>query len=139
MAMNLADLILKLNYPATSGKLIKGNHGTFHLLIHPPSRTNGCAPIKPQARLVHTGHASELRQEITNGLLYCHGRLNINTQLAFEAQCQLNAIRQIMEKKGIITAGELDEQKENSAQELSKEFQDRGIGRIIRVKTSGRS
>ena len=131
LANKLADLILKLKFPAASGELIIGNQGVFHLLIHPSDRKSGHATIKPQATLAPTGHASGLRQEITNGLLYCHGRLNTNTQLAFEVQCQLNALRQIMEKNGIIAAGELDEQKEIAAQKLSKEFQDRGIGSIM--------
>ena len=127
-ATKLADLILKLRYPAGSGELIKGNQGVFHLLIHPSDRNNGHSTMKPEANYLTTDHSPDLRQEIVNGLLYSHGRLNINTQLFFEAQCQLNALIQLLTEKGIITAKELEEQKEIAAQKLSKEFQERGIG-----------
>lgn len=127
-ATKLADLILKLRYPAGSGELIKGNQGVFHLLIHPSHRNNGHPTMKPEAKYFMTDHSPELRQEIVNGLLYSHGRLNINTQLFFEAQCQLNALIQLLSEKGIITAKELEEKKEIAAQKLSKEFQERSIG-----------
>lgn len=127
-ATKLADLILKLRYPAGSGELIKGNQGVFHLLIHPSHRNNGHPTMKPEAKCLTTDHSPELRQEIVNGLLYSHGRLNINTQLFFEAQCQLNALIHLLSEKGIITAKELEEKKEIVAQKLSKEFQERSIG-----------
>lgn len=130
-AMKLADLILKLKYSTGSGELIKGNRGVFHLLIHPPSPNNGELVMKQQTLYAQQDDLPDLRQEIINGLLYTHGRLNANTQLAFEAQCQLAALTSLFCQKGIITAKELEEQEEIAAQELGKVFQERELGVMI--------
>ena len=134
-AMKLADLIMKLKYSTGSGELIKGNRGVFHLLIHPLGPNNGELVMKQQTLYAQQDDLPDLRQEIINGLLYTHGRLNANTQLAFEAQCQLAALTRLLCQKDIITAKELEEQEEIAGRELGKVFQERELGVMIQNPT----
>ncbi len=127
-ARKLADLILKLRYPAGSGELIKGNRGVFHLLIQPYDRNKGHFSMKPEAMYLTTKHSPDLRQEIVNGFLYSHARLNANTQLAFESQCQLKTLIHLLSQKGIITTNELEEQEDVASQKLTKKFQEMDLG-----------
>ena len=130
-AMKIADLILKLKYPACSGQLMKGNRGVFHLFIHPPGGNNGHSIVKSENRYFRQDNPPDLRQEFVNGLLYSHGRLNVNTQLAFEARSELTALVNLLSKKKIITTEELEEKKETAAKELGQKLQEGGIGVIL--------
>jgi len=130
-AMKLADLILKLKYPAGSGQVMKGNRGVFHLFIHPPGRNNGHSLVKSESQYCKQDNPPNLRQEFVNGLLYSHGRLNVNTQLAFEARSELTALINLLSEKKIIATEELEEKKETAAKELGQKLQEGGVGVIL--------
>lgn len=62
------------------------------------------------------------------GLLYTHSRANANTHRILEAASFLYALIELLEEKGIITIGELDERKDIVAQRVEKRFLDKGMG-----------
>jgi Fe-S-cluster containining protein len=130
-AMKLADLILKLRYPDCSGQLMKGNRGVFHLFIHPPGRDTGHIVLKSEGSYPRQDNPPDLRQEFVNGLLYSHGRLNVNTQLAFEARSELTALIDLLNEKKIIATEELEKKKETVAKELGQRLQEGGVGVMI--------
>ncbi len=51
----------------------------------------------------------DLRQEVAEGLLYTHGRLNSNTSKTLEAASFLYALVELLNEKGVLTIEELDE------------------------------
>ena len=72
-----------------------------------------------------------LRREIVEGLLYAHSRLNANTTKTLEASSFLYAIIELLNERGIITIGELDERKRTVAQRLSERFRKNGNGVML--------
>lgn len=72
-----------------------------------------------------------LRQEVTEGLLYTHSRINANTTKTLEATSFLYALIELLSEKGIITIEELDECKQTVGQRLVKQFSEKGMGVVF--------
>ncbi len=74
---------------------------------------------------------SDLRQQVTQGLLYAHSRNNANTSKTLEASSFLYALVEILYEKGIITIEELDERKRIVGERLAKQFRQSGMGPML--------
>lgn len=61
--------------------------------------------------LANAGRPNSLRQEVTQGLLYTHSRLNANTTKTLEAASFLYALIEPLEEKGLISIEEPDKHK----------------------------
>lgn len=72
-----------------------------------------------------------LRQEVAEGLLYAHSRLNANTSKTLEATAFLYALIELMSDKGLISIEELDERKRVVGERLAKQFSDKGMGAML--------
>jgi hypothetical protein len=127
----ISDLILKLKYPTGSIKLTKGNQGVFHLLIQPRNQKNGHTPTRIEEMRDLPIYKPELRQEMVNGLLYTHSRLNANTSQTLVTTSQLAALIELLTEKGLITSDELEKRSEVTGQKLSNEFQERRMGVML--------
>ena len=73
----------------------------------------------------------DLRQEVAEGLLYTHSRLNANTTKTLEASSFLYALVELMSEKGLITVEELDERKRAVGQRLAEQFRQNGNGVML--------
>jgi len=71
------------------------------------------------------------RQEIAQGLLYTHTRLNTNTKKSLETASFLYALVELLEEKGLISVDELDERKEIVAQRLVQRYRENGSGVLL--------
>ena len=54
---------------------------------------------------------NDIRQEVAEGLLYAHSRLNTNTGKTLEAASFLYALVELLSEKGVISVEELDGRK----------------------------
>jgi hypothetical protein len=72
-----------------------------------------------------------LRQELTQGLLYTHSRLNANTTKTLETASFLYALVELLTEKGIISIEELDERKRIVGQRLAEQFKRDGNGVML--------
>jgi Fe-S-cluster containining protein len=70
----------------------------------------------------------ELMKDTAKGLLYSHTRINANTVKTLEATSFLYALVELLNEKGLISIGELDERKKQVAERLVKTFVKSGIG-----------
>jgi Fe-S-cluster containining protein len=70
----------------------------------------------------------DLRQEVAEGLLYTHSRLNATTTKTLEAASFLYALIELLNERGIITIEELDERKRVVGQRLVEQFRQNGNG-----------
>jgi hypothetical protein len=77
------------------------------------------------------GPQRDLRQEVAEGLLYAHSRLNSNTSKTLEAASFLYALVELLEQKGLITIAELDEHKRIVGHRLAQDFRERGMGAML--------
>jgi Fe-S-cluster containining protein len=68
------------------------------------------------------------RNEVTEGLLYTHARINSNTAKTLEVSSFLYALIELLDEKGLLTIEELDERKKQVAERLVKKFVESGIG-----------
>ncbi len=75
--------------------------------------------------------ASDLREQIAEGLLYTHSRLNANTSRTLEAMSFLYALIELLEDKGLITIEELDERKRTVGQRLVERLRQSGNGVML--------
>jgi hypothetical protein len=73
----------------------------------------------------------DLRQEVADGLLYTHSRLNANTGKTLEAASFLYALIELLSERGFISIEELDERKRVVGQRLAKQFSDKGMGVML--------
>ena len=70
-------------------------------------------------------------QELANGFLYAHSRLNANTAKMLEAASFLYALVELLNEKGILTIEELDERKHIVGQRLVEQFKRDGNGVML--------
>ena len=70
----------------------------------------------------------QLREEVTGGLLYCHSRLNANTNKLLESSSFLYALVELLSDKGLVQIGELDAKKKEMAARLLDKYLDKGMG-----------
>jgi hypothetical protein len=73
----------------------------------------------------------DLRQQVAEGLLYAHSRLNANTGKTLEAASFLYALIELLSERGFISIEELDERKRVVGQRLAKQFSDKGMGVML--------
>ena len=71
------------------------------------------------------------RQQIADGLLYAHSRLNANTGKTLEAASFLYALVELLSEKGVISVAELDERKRIVGSRLAEEFQAKAMGALL--------
>ena len=83
---------------------------------------------KPQAS--DNGHP-DLRQAVSEGLLYAHSRLNANTAKTLEASSFLYALVELLSESGVITIKELDERKQAVGRRLAEEFKQKNMGAML--------
>ena len=74
---------------------------------------------------------ADLLQEVAEGLLYAHSRVNASTTKTLEAASFLYALVELLSKKGFITLEELDERKYVVSQRLAKEFREKKMGAML--------
>jgi hypothetical protein len=72
-----------------------------------------------------------LRQQIAEGLLYTHSRLNTNTTKTLEGVSFLYALIELLSEKGLISIDELDDRKQLVGQRLAKQFSAQGMGALL--------
>ena len=70
----------------------------------------------------------ELRDEVSGGLLYLHGRTNSNTNKILEVASFSYALIELLMERGIISVEELDERKKIVANRLVEKFVEKGMG-----------
>ena len=72
----------------------------------------------------------KLYQNLSQGLIYGHQRINDNTKRSLEASSFAYALIEILAEKEIISIGELDKRKKDVAERLIKRFTESGIGML---------
>jgi Fe-S-cluster containining protein len=73
----------------------------------------------------------DLRQAVSEGLLYAHSRLNANTAKTLEASSFLYALVELLSESDIITIEELDERKQAVGRRLAEEFKQKNMGAML--------
>ena len=73
------------------------------------------------------------RQDLVRGLLYVHGRLNLNTGEALEALSLVTALVEMLDAKGLITPEDLDEAKRAAMQQLAGDFGAKEMGTLLQT------
>ncbi|HZO32398.1 MAG TPA: YkgJ family cysteine cluster protein [Chloroflexota bacterium] len=77
------------------------------------------------------GDRASLRQEVAEGLLYTHTRLNANTSKTLEAASFLYALIELLDERGLLSIEELDERKRVVGQRLAKQLNQQGLGVML--------
>lgn len=72
-----------------------------------------------------------LRQEVAEGLLYAHSRLNANTSKTLEVASFLYALVELLDEKGLTAIEELDERKRVVGERLMEQFRQNGSGVVL--------
>src|SRR5262249_719446 len=75
--------------------------------------------------------ASPSWQQVAEGLLYTHGRLNENTKANLEAASFLYGLVELLEEKKVISIAELDQRKHEGLQRLARKNNEKGIGVLL--------
>lgn len=75
--------------------------------------------------------ATDLRQEVVEGLRYVHHQLGANTGKTLETASFLYALIELLMKKGLLTEGELNEKKVEVAKRLAEKFREMGMGAVF--------
>ncbi len=70
----------------------------------------------------------EEHQELAEGLLYTHTRINSNTKKTLESTSFLYALIELLSEKGLISIEELDKRKNQVAERLVRKFVESGMG-----------
>ena len=70
----------------------------------------------------------DLREAVTEGLLYTHGRLNSNSRNTREAVAYIYALIELLDAKGVISPEELEPRREAMGQKLVEQFKREGNG-----------
>ena len=73
----------------------------------------------------------ELRQDVVEGLLYVHSRLNTNTSKTLEVAAFLYALIELLREKGLLTLEELDTRKRLVGQRLAQQLSAQGLGVML--------
>jgi hypothetical protein len=71
------------------------------------------------------------RQQVVQGLLYTHRRLNANTSKTLETTAFLHALIELLHEKGLISFEELDERKRVAGQRLVEQLRQNGDGVLL--------
>jgi hypothetical protein len=87
--------------------------------------------MQPAAQHDASDFAPDLRQEMAEGLLYAHSRLNANTSKTLEAASFLYALIELLSEKGLISVDELDQRKRAVGQRLLEQFRQTGNGVML--------
>lgn len=74
---------------------------------------------------------SEMLQEISQGLLYCHHRDNANTSRSLEIGAFLYALIELITERGLISMEEIEERKKVVADRLTRRFLEKGMGMVV--------
>jgi Fe-S-cluster containining protein len=74
---------------------------------------------------------TDLRQEVSDGLLFAHGRLGANTGRTLEASAFLFALVELLNEKGVISIEELDSRKAKIAERLTNQYRELGQGVVV--------
>jgi hypothetical protein len=86
-----------------------------------PPGDNGCSAGIPPG----------LDREWLEGLLYCHSRMNANTNKILEVASFAYALIELLVEKGLITLKELDDRKIEVCNRLKQKFTERGMGMAV--------
>lgn len=73
----------------------------------------------------------KLRQEVTDGMLYAHRRLNANTRKSLESASFLYALIELLSEKGLITIEELDDRQLVVGERLLEKYRREGVGTVL--------
>jgi hypothetical protein len=73
----------------------------------------------------------DLRQEMAEGLLYTHSRLNANTSKTLETAAFVYALIELMCEQGLIREADLDERKRAAGRRLTAQLGERGLGVLL--------
>ncbi|MCL4297998.1 MAG: YkgJ family cysteine cluster protein [Anaerolineae bacterium] len=73
----------------------------------------------------------ELRQQVAEGLLYTHSRLNANSRQARQTAAYVYALLELLDDKGLITPAELETRREVAEQQLIAQFKNEGQGVVF--------
>jgi hypothetical protein len=87
--------------------------------------------VPPKDQRNTSNISPDLRQEVAQGLLYTHSRLNATTTKTLEAASFLYALIELLSERGLIAVEELDERKRDVGQRLAKQFSDQGMGAML--------
>jgi hypothetical protein len=74
---------------------------------------------------------ARLRQQVAEGLLYTHSRLNANQRKTLEASSFLYALIELLSENGLISIDELDARKAVVAQRLAEQLRRDGQGAVF--------
>jgi Fe-S-cluster containining protein len=127
-AGRLAYLLLKMGPASGGAELLRSGHGVFHLLIHPLA--GSVKAIEKNSPRI-TALTADLRQEVVQGFLYSHSRMNANTQLAVENQALLAALVERLSQKGVLEADELAEPQQRAVAALRQKLSENCLGMMI--------
>lgn len=83
----------------------------------------------PETTRSETAHVA--RREIADGLFYTHMRLSQNTNKTLENSAFLYGLIELLNEKGVITTGELDERKKAVAERLIAQWKAKGMGVML--------
>jgi hypothetical protein len=86
---------------------------------------------QPEERHNAANGSRDLRQEVAEGLLYAHSRLNANTSKTLETASFAYALIELLSEKGLITIEELDERKRVVGQRLARQLGEQGLGVML--------
>lgn len=87
--------------------------------------------MKASVGIAQSTATNEIRQAVSEGLLYTHSRANANTTKTLEASSFLYALIELLEEKGLLDFDELDERKQTVAKRLGQKFAQQGMGVIL--------
>jgi Fe-S-cluster containining protein len=73
---------------------------------------------------------SSMTDDVSQGLLFTHARLNDNTKKILESTSFLYALIELLSEKGLLTIEELDERKRTVAARLVERFTKSGLGLV---------
>lgn len=78
--------------------------------------------------LVQLRRADLMREEVVGGMLYCHSRINSNTNKLLESASFVYALVELLAEKGLLDISELEERKKAVAARLLDSFLQKGMG-----------
>jgi Fe-S-cluster containining protein len=77
---------------------------------------------------IHRDLFSKLYDQLAQGVIYCHTRINDNTKKSLEAASFTYALIELLVEKGLITIDALDARKKEVADRLVERFTQSGLG-----------
>jgi hypothetical protein len=79
----------------------------------------------------HREGPTDLYRQISQGLLYVHGRANANTSKTLEAASFLYALVELLSEKGIISIEDLDRRKQVVGRRMAEDFKHKSMGAMF--------